>query len=153
MNSKKLKRILSISKTHYFFKWVDVRADDECWPWVGSRDKDGYGIFGSNRAHRFCAEMLDIVSEREVTRHSCDNPGCCNPFHLLGGTQIENVRDRGDRGRSAAKERNGRAKLNTDQVIEIKASDDSMRALAARFAVNLSTIRDIKNGRIWRSVR
>lgn len=35
---------------------------------------------------------LASIADR-VVRHTCDNPRCINPEHLLIGTQIENVRD------------------------------------------------------------
>lgn len=34
-----------------------------------------------------------------VVRHSCDNPSCCNPLHLLVGSQQENIQDAYDRKR------------------------------------------------------
>lgn len=35
-----------------------------------------------------------------VCRHSCDNPPCYNPTHLLDGTVGDNNRDRDSRGRN-----------------------------------------------------
>lgn len=34
-----------------------------------------------------------------LIRHTCDNPPCCNPDHLIPGTQLENMRDMYERGR------------------------------------------------------
>lgn len=34
-----------------------------------------------------------------VIRHTCDNPRCINPKHLLIGTQADNIRDMDTRGR------------------------------------------------------
>lgn len=36
----------------------------------------------------------------EVVRHTCDNPRCINPDHLIAGTQKDNVRDMFSRGRA-----------------------------------------------------
>jgi DNA-binding NarL/FixJ family response regulator len=32
-------------------------------------------------------------------RHACDNPACCNPLHLLAGTQTDNIADMMTRNR------------------------------------------------------
>lgn len=34
-----------------------------------------------------------------MVRHSCDNPPCCNPAHLLVGTAAQNAQDMAERGR------------------------------------------------------
>lgn len=83
-----------------------------CWPWTACTDGRGYGIFQlygrSRRAHRVAFELWNARTPGEVVRHSCDNPTCCNPRHLLDGTHTENVADRVARGRSARGPTHGR---------------------------------------------
>lgn len=53
--------------------------------------------------HRFVYFLVnpDIEPLREtVIRHTCDNPFCCNPKHLIHGTARDNQKDRLKRGNS-----------------------------------------------------
>ena len=98
-----------------FWRLVDRSGD--CWLWVGSVDRYGYGLFRAVnvrsqptervRAHRFAYAMAHGVAipDELVVRHRCDNPGCVRPEHLLLGTTADNVKDRTDRGRSACGDR------------------------------------------------
>ena len=78
----------------------DQRA---CWEWQASKNSSGYGqpTVKSKKvlAHRYSYLMFNGNPEGLVVRHSCDNPGCVNPNHLLLGTIADNNRDRDLRGR------------------------------------------------------
>jgi hypothetical protein len=37
----------------------------------------------------------------QVIRHTCDNPPCVNPLHLMVGTQRDNSQDMAQRGRAS----------------------------------------------------
>jgi hypothetical protein len=90
-----------------FWSKVDKRGPDECWEWRGHRLRAGYGRFG--RAGRFpCGQSAHRISwfltngpipDGFVIRHSCDNPPCCNPAHLIAGTYKENTADMLAKGR------------------------------------------------------
>jgi hypothetical protein len=77
-----------------------------CWPYVGKRrHKDGYGYPKRNQkavlAHRWSYEhhYNVMLNPSKVVRHACDNPLCCNPLHLLLGSQADNHKDMHDRNR------------------------------------------------------
>ena len=71
-----------------------------CWLWTGSRNADGYGLFGllgkTTRAHRIA--WGDVPDGLHVL-HRCDNPPCVRRSHLFLGTDRDNQRDKAAKGR------------------------------------------------------
>ena len=141
-----------------FWSKVGRRGEDECWPYQGGRDKDGYGREKRNGrkwyAHRL-AHFLATGKQPPTVRHRCDNRCCCNPHHLEGGTQQDNIRDRQERERQARGAQNGRAKLNEQRVRMIKRQllqGVPQAELARTYGVSTSVIRDIKREKTWRHV-
>jgi len=93
------------------------------------------------------------IPEGRVVRHTCDNPLCINPAHLLLGTHADNVRDRVNRGRSAIGEKNGRAKLTEAQVRAIRqASGRTGASLARQHQVDRKVIHNIRHRKSWKHV-
>lgn len=93
---------------------IEKRGPDECWPWKGSRDESGYGLFyfrdetgrrRRTRAHRWLLGHLRgrplILKPTGVEDgcHRCDNPPCCNPAHLYVGTRKQNIGEAVERSR------------------------------------------------------
>jgi hypothetical protein len=77
---------------------------NSCWPWLGTYLNNQYGIVGIRSkimlAHRWSYEHhKEKIPVDNVVRHTCDNPSCCNPLHLITGTQGENIQDAYDRKR------------------------------------------------------
>lgn len=96
---------LSEQEIERFFRYVDRRGDNECWPWRKAR-VGGYGVFNVKprrqlKAHRI-AYFLATGSEPGVlcVCHHCDNPPCCNPAHMFLGTVGDNNADKGRKGRA-----------------------------------------------------
>lgn len=92
------------------------------------------------------------IPEGYDVMHKCDTPMCVNPDHLEAVTTQENVLDciRKGRGNKAAGERNTKAKLTRDQVLEIMKLDWPTKILAERYGVSMSSIRRVKRGSSWR---
>lgn len=136
--------------------WKKVEKTEGCWLWRGYRNPDGYGKVGhrSMSAHRIAwtATSGEIPRGMHVL-HSCDNPPCCNPAHLWLGTHRENMADRDRKGRSNhAGEHNGRARLTTEDVAEIRRAareGESRQSLALRFGVSYGTVAKIVTGQRW----
>lgn len=81
-----------------FWLKVDISSDaTACWPWNAARMDKGYGKTDwghQTTAHRvayFLAFGDDPVGR--VVCHACDNPPCCNPFHLWLGSHADNMLD------------------------------------------------------------
>lgn len=113
-----------------------------CWESRGARTKDGYGTLASGGgktmlAHRMSYEAhIGPIPVGEVVRHTCDNPPCINPAHLLTGIQADNVRDAMDRDRVARGENSGMHKLTDaecDEIRRLHAEGMKMADLSARF--------------------
>ncbi len=104
-------------------------------------DADGYGKLNGMRAHRYVYQQA-YGHLPQVVRHTCNNPRCINPLHLVGGTHKDNRRDCATEQRY----RNGHEKLTREQVDFIKESDVSQSALARQFGVCRNVIWKIKHG-------
>lgn len=92
----------------------------------------------------------------EVVRHKCDNPRCINPAHLELGSHQDNMNDMTERKRQALGTRQGLSKLTDGDVLLIRdmyvrgCKHFGQYALARRFGVHQTTIKDILLGRIWK---
>jgi len=137
--------------------------DDECWEYQGFLNHDGYAQYSdehrcTKRVHRviYGLHYCEPLSSREVVRHTCDNRSCCNPHHLIKGTQLDNVRDCVERGRfpNRAGECNGRATLNKQTVLDIRKIYSSgmwsYGLLSQLFKVDRTTIAHIIKNRTWK---
>lgn len=71
----------------------------DCWQWLGSRIKPtGHGRVNLNGtvylAHRVSYSLYyGELPQDMVVRHKCNSGACCNPAHLVIGTQADNVSD------------------------------------------------------------
>lgn len=88
-----------------FWSKVDIGRPQDCWFWRASCDRYGYGQFkgeayaNPKRAHRVAYEQLiGPIPAGAVLRHKCNKPACCNPVHMVPGTQADNHADREDAG-------------------------------------------------------
>lgn len=138
-------------------KVANTTDPNACWEWNGSRLPTGYGRFWAwgrlHNAHRvaFLIWVGPIWSD-EVVCHRCDNPSCVNPQHLFAGRPADNVRDKMEKGRGVRGEAVGTSKLQASDVLEIRASPDTGKALAARYGVSRALISLIRNRKVWKHV-
>lgn len=64
-----------------------VQESDDCWEWVGFRDRLGYGRYqswkGENYAHRVSYRIfVGPIPDGMSLDHLCRNRGCVRPDHL-----------------------------------------------------------------------
>ena len=126
-----------------FWSKVDKRGPDDCWEWLAAKAR-GYGYFAIKRprqarAHRVSAVLAGIIDSLEdprLVRHTCDNPACVNPAHLLAGSHQDNVNDREKRRRRSRK-------VNPEMVTEIRAArarGESQQSIADRLGISQKAV-------------
>lgn len=147
-----------------FWRYVEKRGPDECWPWTGKRQRQGYGRLGVGAEKQIGAHRLSyqIATGKNppVVMHTCDHPWCVNPAHLRGGTMAENMADMREKGRAhplklirPSGEVHHRAKLTEDMVREIKSRpDEKPGKLAAEFGVKSAVVQRIRKGTAWKHI-
>jgi len=160
-------RGMSQQEIDRFWSYVYICTDSECWPWLGGT-RNGYGAFSLGtraerktvKANRVAAFLIHGIPEdpKAEALHTCDNPPCCNGFHLFWGTQSLNMWDAAAKGRHSAQvhpetrqgERHARAKLVEADIVVIRSSSLTQYELSLVYGVALSTIGHIRTNRTWR---
>lgn len=125
-------------------------TESGCWLWEQSCHRQGYGQgFADGRqgyAHRIAYEaFVGPIPKGMHVCHKCDVPGCVNPIHLFLGTVNDNMRDRGEKGRTSSK-------LTEDDVRAIRADTRTQREIAKDYGVCQQEISRIKARLRWNHV-
>ncbi len=127
--------------------------EDKCWDWQGALAA-GYGQIGWESllyyAHRLSYILFNgTIPKEALVRHTCDNPSCVNPKHLITGTHSDNAIDSVKRGRHHSQ------RLNEEDVKDIKwqlcnqPSYGLVNELARQYGVSHTAIGKIKSGKSW----
>lgn len=92
-----------IPSSSRFFRLIQY--GNGCWPWQGSKNQSGYGLYHymgkHTTAHRVAWQVFtgDRIPNGLLVLHRCDNPPCVNPEHLFLGTNRDNTLDAIAKGR------------------------------------------------------
>lgn len=140
-----------------FFKNFIKKSKSECWPWIGCKNKKGYGVFRmfarGIQAHRasWWIHKGEKVPDHLLACHTCDNPSCVNPDHIFIGTNKDNMRDMVEKGRKPRPlgELSHNSKLKEFEVLEIYKSHLPASAIHEKYGVSQSTIWAIRKGDCW----
>lgn len=144
-----------------FWSKVAKQGTDECWPWTGAIERQGYGKLHRSSRRFYKAHILSwTLHFGEVPKglcvcHSCDNRACVNPQHLWLGTHAENMADMKAKGRAAKHSgaQNGRAKLSRAQVnemIELVNAGKTQTEVAKQYGITQPNLSGILLGKTWK---
>ena len=163
------------SEEQRFWEKVDVKEENQCWLWLGSKDTDGYGWFSLSQnmtvnqegksisAHRYSL-MLKLQNKNldssVFARHSCDTRSCVNPHHLIEGSAKDNSNDMVERNRQAKGQQNSQAKMTEDvakKILEEYSADKqsgrlygSLERLAKKYDQKKQSIYKLTSGKTWK---
>lgn len=146
--------------THPFWSKIVVGQANECWPFVGCKTDDGYGSVSfegkAELSHRVAYSLGNNVPFESLRGtnilHTCDNPPCCNPKHLVRGTQQENIIDMVTKHRNLDGEKHQFSRLKEADIPIIFALKDkgySHQKIDDDFNIDKSVVTRILGGNAW----
>jgi hypothetical protein len=133
-------------------------GEDACWP-KKTNSKRGYSTVKFNGKYELThrASYMHFNGVVEIPKglmvmHTCDNPPCCNPKHLILGTATDNVHDMHNKGRNALVPK----KLTESIVLEIREYYSGKRGdfayLANKYGVTHRTISEVILRNTWKHI-
>lgn len=146
-----------------FWSRIQYGALDECWPWLGSRNK-GYGILNFQgkawKAHRLIWHLIyGRIPDGLFICHHCDNRPCCNPRHLFLGNHLANMKDAANKGRLKPPdnrgERHGMSKLIDSDIVKIRSLAKFgffQKDIALQFKIDPSAVSIIVRRKRWQHI-
>lgn len=115
-----------------------------CWNWKGAKLRSGHGVVKvsskSKMAYRvFFTFFIGTIAVGLQLHHTCENPSCVNPHHLIAVTPGQHARLH--------------AKLSYEKAAEIRrlyATGKSQQEIADMFGVDQTTVSCVLTNRTWK---
>lgn len=126
---------------------------DNCWIYKGGKTSAGYGKIYWNTsylAHRLSYIIFNgPIDYGLIVRHTCDNPACVNPKHLVLGNYQDNSSDMAKRHRQGSQKLNSEAVKVIKWFLKYKNHYGLVRKLARLYNVSPDQISRINNNKHW----
>jgi hypothetical protein len=147
-----------INKPHDVFQHIDMHGGDTsvCWEWKRPLSGSGRPYFDLNKkkvlAYRLTYNLMHEVplKDDEMARHTCDNERCCNPYHIIPGTNQQNMNDMKER------QRHGLPHHTVKSIKRLLAMPDGERPtqkeIGERFGISREQVASIKMGLCYEHV-
>lgn len=139
------------NRPHDVFRKIDMCGGDttRCWPWTGSLNSQGrpYFMVEGKRvlAYRLVYELFHghlLHSHKDVIRHKCDNPECCNPYHLEIGSHEDNMKDMKDR------ERHGLPQATRHAILRLRDKGMKRNEIMDVLEITEAQVRNVLEGKV-----
>jgi hypothetical protein len=96
-------------------------TESGCWLWTASATKQGYGDFRYKTIHYLAHQASFMAYNGAIhdgmhVMHKCDVRLCCNPNHLMLGTNADNINDSVAKGRRKGVTRNRPQNLQYQKI-------------------------------------
>ena len=134
---------------------IKPKVSTPCHLFQGLLDKDGYGRI-TFKGHAYFTHVLACEAKyfkkredkKQIVRHLCDTPQCCNPEHLEFGTYYQNAID------AIGNHKNFKLDNNKVKEIKILLKKNKMthKEIANIYNVSRVIISHINTGRRWSHV-
>ena len=141
---------------------VRLSPKDKCIEWRHAKNSNGYPMLTTEGKQvlvtRYIKAMTDNIPMPDSSvqcRHTCDNPSCINPEHLLWGTPKQNSQDALDRDRTARGQRLPQAKLTDLEVLEARLlflESESLLAVTTKYGLGNNAAKQMLLGKTYSHV-
>lgn len=136
--------------------------ENGCIEWQASKLKGGYGHIrpggcaAHDLAHRVAYELAKgPIKDGQIVMHTCDNPSCVNPDHLVAGTSKQNTADMVSKKRHGWREKTPWQKLSradAKRIIDLRMEGMTQQKIADMYQVSRPLISLLENGKLQYSL-